>query len=123
MNARTELADALRAELPESWDVRPSFDPPDELEPDRPCLMLWRDELTPGPTLGTRTHNMAAWLLVPMTDPELLDDELDAAVLQLVTRVDEMSTVDWTKATRGTLQDSFAGYRVELRFYTNKEES
>lgn len=125
MSARDELADQLRAALPDSWDVLSKYAPPVELAAGRPCLMLWRDKLTPGPSMGTRSHALAAWLLTPRTDPFEVDDELDELLDELLPILDALPTVAWSEAERGTLDsgDGFPGYRVTLTFYTDKEAS
>jgi hypothetical protein len=127
MSARTELGQLLTETLP-SFDVVDHYQVPDNLDSEasggKPRLVLWRDTITPGQTMGLRGHSFVVWLLVPGTDPELVDDKLDQAVETLLNMLElgpaGYSRVGWTEAQRAVWQDAYPGYRVTLTFQTNK---
>lgn len=127
MSARTELAELLAETLP-GFDVVDHFQTPDNIDSTasggKPRLVLWRDTITPGQTLGLRGHAFVVWLLVPETDPELVDGKLDTAVETLLNMLElgpaGYARVGWTEAQRAVFQDSYPGYRVTLTFQTNK---
>jgi hypothetical protein len=129
MSARTELAQLLADTLP-LFDVVPVYKVPDNLDSVASGgkvaqLILWRDTLTPGPTLRTRSHAFVVWLIVPGTDPETVDDELDEQLGVFLNMLDDgpLPRVGWTTAERGVLAESYPGYRVTLAFHTDKQGS
>lgn len=114
MSARTELADALDAATPESWQVDPFYRVPDGIEAGCTRLIVYGATWRPGGALGLRQLEAVVWLIVPELDPELVDDELDARLATLLDVLDSSPVLAWSEAERGTLDESYPGYRVTL---------
>lgn len=114
MSARTELAAALDAATPDTWDVDPFYRVPDELDTGRVRLIVFAVTWRRGGTIGLRQLEAVVWLIVPEVDPATVDDELDGKLDDLLSILDQQSVLAWTEAERGTLSDRFAGYRITL---------
>lgn len=121
MSVRSEVADELRDVVPSAWDVQDYYDVPDELDAGRPRIMLHTARVQPGGSLGLRRHELVVWLLDPMTEPGAVDDALDANLSILLDALDAHPLLAWTEAERGTLDESFPGYRITLTLQHTKE--
>ena len=114
MSARTDLADALDAATPDTWQVDPYYRVPDALEVDTTRLVVFTTTWRRGAAIGLRQLEAVVWLIVPNVDPAVVDDVLDAQLDVLLDLLDKRSALTWTEAERGTLADAFAGYRITL---------
>lgn len=118
MSVRTELAAILAAGLPE-WDVRASIANVDGIE--IPTLLVWPAELSPGPTLGTRTHELRVRLLTPVTDADAADDDLDELLPELLRLIEQHDPLTWTTAERGTHGEDYHAWTITVRVPARKE--
>jgi hypothetical protein len=117
------VADALAAALPDAR-VLPYAKGLDNLAVGQPVVMVYRASVVPSIVQGTRTDEIAVWVVVPNADPaktdDLLDDLLDdvLAVLELKPNLPSLS---WSEATRDVLFDTWPAYRVTATILTAKE--
>lgn len=122
MSVRTDLAAELVRVLPNTWDVDPVYRVPDGIETGRPRVVVYTTTVRPHDVRSLRTHEVTLWLLTPLTDPALADDDLDGNLLPVLLDVlDRLPVTTWTEAERGTLGDGFAGYRITLTTTADKE--
>lgn len=118
---RTDVADLLRAALPAEWIVYDHARGPDNLEPDRPVVMVAAGRVRPGPALSLRANELRLWLVEASTDPGQADDALDDALVLVLAALDELHLAEWTEAERGTYSDAFPAYLITLNVNTTKE--
>lgn len=111
MNARTALAQALGAALP---DYRVLGYTTDLDAVTRPTVMLWQalveraDEFG----LGRLKVTLELWVLVGAEDPAKVDDALDDALDDVLDALQGVTWVDWTTCERGVLLERHHGYRI-----------
>jgi hypothetical protein len=101
VSVRTQLRDLLADRVPDTWDVRADGRDVDAPEVDQPVLFVWTNRVTPGPTIGWRTHEFLLRICTPLTDPEQYDDDLDALLETLTDVLQGMDPIAWTEAVRG----------------------
>lgn len=119
MSLRSDIADALRENLPKGrYHVQATVRKPDNIS--KPLVMVNRKELTPDPAQHARlTHELEVHVLVPETFGIEAEDAADAAldaVLQVIERIEQ--DVLWTRAERANFEGDFIGWTVTLRTET-----
>lgn len=114
-SARAQLARDLTAGLPAGWTVRGYPDTPDHLT--RPTVMVWTADLEPAPAVGRGrlVTNLDVWVLTPRQDPATADDLLDTHLVEVIGVLHNLPWIDWTRAERGVLADTYHGYRITAR--------
>lgn len=115
MSARTELAAALKRQLPANWAISGRAQTPDTVV--RPTVIVQTERLE-RPTTA-RLHafvavHLAVWVLVAADDAEKADDALDAAATNVIDVIDRLASFDWTSAERGTL-DAFHSFKISVQ--------
>lgn len=111
MNARTALAAALAAALP---DYRIIGYPVDLDAVTRPTVMVWQSLVERMPLVGLNVLKVTLemWALVGTDAPAAADDALDDVLDDVLTALQPLTWLDWTTAERGVLADRFPGYHV-----------
>lgn len=113
MSARQDLAAALNRALPTKrykvLDAPREIDPP---EINRPVVMLIRTRMTPANTVGKYLSEFALWVIEPkVIDPE---DDLDAALDEVILALDKFPAILWSEAERSTYRELYPAYRIAL---------
>jgi hypothetical protein len=121
MSVRTQLWSLLVDRVPTSWDVRADGIDVDAPEVDTPVLFVWTNRVTPGPTIGWRTHEFLLRICTPLTDPEQYDDDLDALLETLTDVLQGMDPIAWTEAVRGVHAQRLQCYTLTLTVPARKD--
>lgn len=126
MGARDVIVDTLLGldAMPADIDVRPYAKSLDGLS--GTTLMVRVDQVRPGPVAGTRAYTIVLLLLTALTEPGPADDELDAALEDVLHALDTAPAgagIAWTLADRAVFEDSFPAYQITTTVYTQKEAS
>lgn len=119
MSLRTELRDLLTNRLPE-WDVRADLRGVDAPEA-APIVLVETSRFTPGPARGRRTVELTVYLLTPLTDPETVDDDLEARLAELLAVLEHLDPIAWTEATRGVYDERLHCYTVTVTAPARKD--
>ena len=114
MSARTQLADALTAALPDTYRVMGFNDQLDGVS--RPTVMLWQSSLRRIEQIGhdRLQVSVALWVLTGRDNLERADDDLDDALEDVIAALRPLTWVDWTEAERGVLLERFHGYNLTV---------
>lgn len=121
MSVRTQLWSLLVDRLPDTWDVRADGVDVDAPETDVPVLFVWTNRVTPGPTIGWRTHEFLLRVCTPLTDPEQYDDDLDELLETLTDTLQGMDPIAWTQAVRGVHGNRLQCYTLTLTVPARKD--
>lgn len=113
-SARTVLADRFKAALPSSWRIMGNARELDAIT--RPTVMLWQQRIERAEqiNLHTLTCTLQVWVLVPGTDVDKADDELDAMLVAVLEAFQGQREYHWTAAERGVLYEKFHGWRLDV---------
>jgi len=105
----------LKAALPSGWKYIPHDDNP---AIDRPTVMVYTEQVVPGPTQGLRTTTVAVWLLTPKqtggTDQaeQMLDAALDA--------LGDADALTWSSADYQVWAETYPAYRITTTLITDR---
>lgn len=114
MSLRSDIADALRDNLPKPIHVQATVRKPDNIS--KPLVMVNRSALTPDKEKHARLgHELEVHVLVPETYGVDAEDAADAAldaVLRVIERIEQ--DVLWTRAERANFEGDFIGWTVTL---------
>lgn len=114
MNARAAVAQALSEALP-TYRVINHSRTIDRV--DQRTILVWQDGLTPHPPAGRDGIQVRLTVLVltPHADVERADDDLEAALLDVLAVLHPLDSVLWTDAERGVFgDDTWNGYKITL---------
>lgn len=111
MSIRAEIATALAEAIP-SARVLPYAKNLEGLTIGQPVLMVYVESATPGIVRGTRTNNVAVWVVGTRTDPTRTDDELEALLDAALTGLESIKSLIWTTAERQAPDDSVNAYKI-----------
>lgn len=113
MSARTELAAALAAALPD-WLIISDARALDTVP--RSTAVLWTSRINRPAKLGLDllTTELTLWVLTPTSDPTRLEDALDVGLVDVMAALEPLQAFAWTEAERGTLADRFDGWRLSI---------
>lgn len=123
-SARTVLAQALDAGLPESYTDAAGRTLAYRLtgyqraldRVDARTVLVWQDQLTPQGIGSDRAMvTLTVWVLTPHQDGPDVDDDLDAALLDVLAVLHGRRDLVWTVAERGVLADTWHGYKITVR--------
>lgn len=122
MSGRKILADKLSDDL-DGWLVASTAKPIDAIT--RPTCVLWttrrkRDEQI---ELSLLTDEIELWVLDPTTKPELIEDALDARLLEVIEALEQYEAFSWDTAERAVLAEVFSGWRMTITCIYNVEGS
>lgn len=122
MGARQQLADALTAKLPKTYQIIPVPRELDELSAKRPVVQVIRLEVEHAPNQGSLKETFQLWALTPKKDQPAAEDDLERVLFNVIKFLDTSPLVTaWTKATRATHVSGAQAYRIDLTVYTEKE--
>ena len=115
MSARTIVVDALVANLPTDWRVIP-YDAAPTI--DRPTVIVYADQVIPGPTQGYRATTLAVWVLTPKQTKGTDDAEshLDATLAAL----DTLQALHWSTADFQIYADTYPAYKITATLITDR---
>lgn len=124
MSMRTDLVAAFEAGLPDyidpttettkSYRVIGYPNSPDRL--DQRTVAVMQTRVVPSTfDRDSWTVELVAWVLTPMTTAGRTDDDLDAALVDVLTVLHPLKWLVWNEATRGVAGDQeFNGYRITM---------
>lgn len=114
MSGRKLLAEALSAALP-TWQIVAHARALDGVRPPA-GIVLWTTKRTKAPALGLDwfADELTLWALTASDNPKLLEDDLDARLLDVMAALEPLTDFAWTAAERGVLADTYDGWRLTL---------
>lgn len=114
MSVRSQVADGIAAAFTTAR-VLPYGKQLDNIEPNRPVVMVFRDTVAPhAESRAVLTHTLVVWVLVASTD----EDDMDAALDSALGSLEYQEGVFWQTAERGVYADAFNGYRITVNVNT-----
>jgi hypothetical protein len=116
---RAAIADALVAGLDDRYFVAGYPYNPDTITGTTRPVCVWTDSVERGVTFQRVAIAAVVWVLTGrQDDSQATDDELEDALADVLGVLDSATTDGavfvWKKATRGVLEDTWHGYRVEV---------
>jgi len=119
VSIRKQLQEALEPYLP-GFKVIPNSRNVDV--PDRPFVQLTLMEIVklPAAPLGRHEANFTVTVVTPLTTPNKAEDDLDAAVGDLVNAIDAIEWLDWETAKKVLYGDRHLAYDVTVKAVTTK---
>lgn len=121
---RAQLAEWLRARLGTDVTVLDYPTMPDDPE-DRitAVLLVVRQRIEPGPTLGTYLETHQLWILDPHVDREISENSLDATLDRVLRAIDhaEAQWLLFVDAERDTFADEYPAYRITVTLPSKTE--
>lgn len=114
---RAALAAALAAALPApEWRVTGHGRSVDRIEVDQHVVMLTTERWSrPDVALSLVPVRLQLYVLTGITDPDRVEDALDAALVTVLDALHPIDYIEWTEAERVLVQDdTFHAYRVDL---------
>jgi len=119
---RSDLADLLTPKLPADWKIIPNQTVPETLHTVTVVLKHYKLEKLPEAPQRHLSNSFTLTVASPLTTIAKAEDDLDDAVLELVTTIDTLSSVDWTDATKVLVNDSYIGWDISLTVITQPEK-
>lgn len=119
MSIRADVLALL--DLPTSrFRLIPNAMPPDRIEAGKVALLVARTSLVPAPQHGRRTNTLSLWLLTPKESlaQDGADDDLDAALDQVLDAIDATASLTWSTAERSVWEDVAHGYNITISLTT-----
>jgi hypothetical protein len=116
---RQTIADALVAGLDERYAVYGYPRNPDTITGTTRPVCVWLDTIDRGVTFQRVALAAVVWVLTGRTDEtDATENELEDALSDVLGVLDDATAAGqvfvWKKATRGVLEDTWHGYRVEV---------
>lgn len=113
-SGRSILAAALKLALP-SWQVIADARGLDSVRQPGACV-LWTAKRIKAPQLGLSwfKDEVELWILTATDKADLIEDDLDDLLLQVGAVLEPLTSFHWDTAERGTLNESFHGYRITV---------
>lgn len=89
---------------------------PDRIGSGKVHVLLYRARVEPAPQHARRSNALELWLLTPKLalEKDGADDDLDAALDQVLSAIDVADGLLWTTAERGVWADEWHGYKIDL---------
>lgn len=111
MSIRSDIADAMRELLPETFVAMPYAKALDNTSV--PVIMVHRSKVTRNEAHSYWDHAVTVHVLVPETIGEAAEDAADAALDAALGVLDLLPNLDWTEAERASYAN-FTGYEITL---------
>lgn len=114
MSVRTELQQAIEAGLT-NVKVVATLANLGELDPTYTgVVQVIRTDVTPSTQQpqGAYINTFEVWLIDPHTDPEVVEDTLDALLDALLELFDDIGWLTWGKAERSMYSDSYHAWKL-----------
>ena len=119
---RSDLDALLAPKLPAGWKIIPHQTVPETLHTITVVLKHYKLEKLPEAPQRHLTNYFTLTVASPLTTVAKAEDDLDDAVLELVTAIDTLASVDWTEATKVLVNDSYIGWDISLTVITQPEK-
>ena len=118
---RQWLLNTIKPLVPTEWRVLPNQVDPKTI--DRVTVLFKFVGLTrlPEAPTGWLLNELVITVLDPHSDHVLAEDALDDDVLQLVTALDSIPQMAWTKAAKVLAFDTYLGWDITAQILTQKE--
>jgi hypothetical protein len=122
MSLRSDFAAALKPLLPASIKIIDIPKSLDGLEPNKPVVMLYREQMTKAVNAqGNYLNQFAVWIVTPYVDPARSEDSLDTVLDQVIEAIDDITWMNWSVAERSTFGDQQApAYKITVTVISNK---
>jgi hypothetical protein len=106
----------------ESWAIKPHT-VKQVLTLSKPTVYVEHTGITalPEAPIGHLRNTVAVTILDPHTDWDKAEDDLDTAVLELITALDAHDRLAVTEATKTSIADAYLGWAITLTLITDKE--
>lgn len=124
MTVRSDLAAALKDELPNVYRIIPYAKNLDRIDKGRPIVMLYRESVEPSATLPAHhlTNTITVWILHPEVKPGDVDDALDNSLDIVIAALDATRLTTWSRAERGLWgDDEYNGFKITCETHSEKE--
>lgn len=119
---RELLEQHLTPLLPSDWAVLPYQANLSTI--DRVVVVLKHNKITklPEAPMGTLANEFTVTVASPKTDMKLAEEDLDDAVLAVVTALDASLVLDWSEATKVKISDKtpYIGWDITVTLHTQK---
>lgn len=119
MSERTRLVEHLRTRLPSSWHV-PGGDFPEGYVLTRTTVYAVTSRVEPS-TLNGAQRVYTVDVVVGVSKQKNADDELDAALEEVLEAIDLVDAYEWTTAERVVLDDKWPAFRVATTVHIRRE--
>ena len=114
MSARTQVRDALKAQLT-GWQIVADPRQLDVVTKPGAAVLATMKMTRPATYEFNYVQNdLVLWVLTATTKPELIEDDLDDLLLAALAVLEGIEGVLWTEAERGVLSETFEGWKVTL---------
>ena len=119
-NPREWLLAQLVPLVPSDWKVLPNQVDPSTI--DRVTVIFKFTELTrlPEAPAGSISNQVIITIIDPHNDHVLAEDALDDSVLDLVTTLDSLPRIAWSKASKVLAFDRYLGWDITAQIITQK---
>jgi len=112
VSARTEVVARIKLDQP-TWAVKGCPWVPKQVAKDKPAVAVWLADLEPGTARGVELqHNVTVNLYLAKTADEAAEDEAEAALDKLLTSLQRLGKVTWTKAERMVFDNVISGWQI-----------
>lgn len=122
------MSDSVRAyvtgelDLPEEWLVIPEQRFPETISKTTVVLQHTRIERLPEAPMGSLRHTITLSVLDPHTDIATAENDLDDALVTLISAIDSHSSISWSSAEKTMHEARYAGWNLTLNVITNTIE-
>jgi len=120
-SVREWLEDQLTPELPEGWRFIPNQRMAATIDRITVVLKHTDIERLPEAPLGTLRNTVVLTVADPHEDQVRAENELDDAVLELCTAIDGLPNINWTRASKVLVNDTYLGWDITLTVISGKE--
>jgi hypothetical protein len=117
-SVRDLLVEAL--EFPAGWVFIPDQRIPGTISATTVILKHSRIEPLPEAPIGTLRNTVTLTVVDPHENQSTAENELDDAVLTLITSLDSHSWINWSLAEKVAVRDPYIGWDVTLTVITQK---
>lgn len=122
MTPRTRLAADLDQALPSRYVVKARTATPDQIDPRTIAVRVLPASVAPSPTVRGLAYTLTLWAVTGRTDPDEVDDVLDAALDDLLGALLGLHWLTFDTAERGVMDERWHGYRLTVTCYATITE-
>lgn len=121
-STRRRLLEQLTTDLGAPFIVSDRVATPEQIDPGKIAIRVMTGDITPHSVHHALTVQLIVWATTAAQDPSTVDDQLDAALSDLLTEFLSIPWVAFAQATRGVMDDTWHGYRFTLNAFAQIEE-